>query len=312
MGFNKGESCMSYYSVFDIGGTNVKYSVMDEKGAMLEDGKLSTPLQGNGDIFPLIIDKVKSHQKYYDIQGVALSVPGAVQIETGYVYFAGQVTDLMYKEVKKELQELNLPIELENDANCAALAEKWQGNAKTNENFICITVGTGIGGAIFINNKIFHGRNGMAGEFGLMLLDSQKPTTNLLDGNTFSRMGSTWNLIDRVEQTTGKSLTGEVIYELYLSGADDSILQEVDRFFDAIAIGTCNLIHTLAPEKVLFGGGISEQKGFVSEIINRIKEIRPEILQLSELDVCKFGNNAGQIGALYHFLQQQAMKERWG
>jgi beta-glucoside kinase len=163
-----------------------------------------------------------------------------------------------------------------------------------------VTIGTGIGGGIFLDGKLRRGKKGMAGEVGLMIMNSTESLDTLVETSTFSRLGSTWNLLNRVFLKTGEELTGEELFDRYHK-KDHCVQGEVEAFFDAIAIGTANLIHTLAPEKVLYGGGISEQSEFTNHINERLKKIRPEIVGMTEIDVCKFRNLAGQIGALYHF-----------
>ncbi|HHQ8914824.1 TPA: ROK family protein, partial [Bacillus cereus] len=152
---------MPQYVVIDIGGTTIKHSVMNHEAEFLKTGVTTTPKQGGNGIFNCLLDIVNYYKKSFLIKGVALSVPGAVNPEDGYVYFAGAVTDLTNRSLKKELSILNLPIELENDANCATLAEKWRGNATQCESFVCITAGTGIGGGIFINGDLYRGEKGM-------------------------------------------------------------------------------------------------------------------------------------------------------
>ncbi|MFJ7975146.1 ROK family protein [Peribacillus sp. JNUCC 23] len=295
---------MKTYLVYDVGGTSVKYSVMDEHANVLESSSSPTPPQGDGQIYKFIIDTTKKYKNKWDLSGVALSVPAAVDVKTGYVHYAGQVTDFIGRSLKEELVDIGLPIELENDANCATLAEKWKGNAQECNSFICMTIGTGIGGGIFLDGKLRRGRMGMAGEVGLMIMSPTQSLDTLVETSTFSRLGSTWNLLNRVCLKTGEKLTGEELIDRY-NKKDHSVQEEVEAFFDAIAIGTANLIHTLAPEKVLYGGGISEQSGFTNHINKRLKKIRPEIVEITEIDVCKFRNLAGQVGALYNFLNIQ-------
>jgi beta-glucoside kinase len=295
---------MDLFAVFDIGGTSIKHSVMDRQGQALIASTHPTPEQGDNKIFEVLSSIINKYKKRYPIKGVALSVPGAVDIDSGEVYFAGAVTDLMHKRIKEELKDVGLPIELENDANCSALAEKWKGNAVHNENFVCITVGTGIGGAIFLNGDLYRGKFGMAGEFGLICLNMSNNLESLIDNYSFSRIGSTWNLVNRVSKFYNKKITGEEIFQLYRQG-NENVVREVNSFYNALAIGTANLIHALAPEKVLFGGGVSSQKNFISEIKDRIKKIRPEALEISEIDHCLYFNQSGQLGALYHFLKQR-------
>jgi beta-glucoside kinase len=276
---------------------------MDEHTNVIERASLPTPEERNGSIFQLLIETTKSYQEKHTLSGLALSVPAAVDVKSGHVHYAGQITDFIGRNIKKELAELGIPIELENDANCAALAEKWKGNAKECSSFVCLTIGTGIGGAIYLNGDLYRGKMGMAGEVGLMYMNASQP----IGTTTFSRLGSTWNLLHRVFLKTGERMTGEELFERYYLN-DHRILEVVDTFFDVLAVGSANLIHTLAPEKILLGGGISAQPTFADHIRERLQLIRPELLSITEIEVCKLGNTAGQVGALYHFLR---MREKY-
>ncbi|NBI29801.1 ROK family protein [Chengkuizengella marina] len=296
---------MERYVIFDIGGTTVKHAIMNAEGEAIESFSYPTPAQGNDEIYELLIQLINESKRKYPIKGVALSIPGAVDINSGEVYYAGSVIDLMHSNVKEKLKETGLPIELENDANCVALAEKWKGNAVNTDNFVCLTLGTGIGGSIYLNGNLYRGKQGMAGEIGLMLLhaDSKTPKHLLFEKYSFSRLGSTWNLEDRISKKLERPLTGREIFTLY-EQKDEGVTKEVESFYHTIAIGTLNIIHVMAPEKILFGGGISSQHNFISKIKQKISTILPEALELTELDHCHFYNQSGQLGALYHFLKQ--------
>ncbi|MEW9502208.1 ROK family protein [Jeotgalibacillus marinus] len=294
----------NYYSVFDIGGSSIKHSVMDEVAKVYKTTSCITPEQGSGELFHLLIEIIRQDQEQFPIKGVALSVPGAITPSSGDIHYAGSVTDLIGVNIKTRLRDLGLLVEAENDANCSALAEKWQGNAKECQNFVCLTIGTGIGGGIFLNGNIHHGVDGMAGEMGLMMLNTSLPLTRLTEEQTFSRLGSTWNLLDRINNKMDQNLNGEQIFHLFEEG-HQLIQKEVNYFFDVLAIGTANTVHAFAPEKILFGGGVSVQKNFVHLIKERLERINPHILQMTNIDRCQFGNQSGQIGALYHFLKSQ-------
>lgn len=297
---------MKHYAVLDVGGGSIKHSVMDENAETLQSGNTLTPMQGTNATFVILKDIIREYQKEFNLYGVALSVPGAVDIVSGYVYYAGAVTDLMGKNLKEELNDLGLPIELDNDVNCITLAEKWMGSAVACENFVCIAAGTGIGGGIFINGKLYRGRLGMAGEFGLMALRFDDQLETVMQRGSFSSLGSTRALVEDASKRMGSLVTGEEIFKLADQGNVDA-LAALESFYDALAIGTANLIHILAPEKILIGGGVSVQSVVVKEVRNRIARIRKSALDITEVNACHFKNEAGKVGALYHFLTMQGI-----
>ncbi len=194
---------MRKFLVLDIGGTSIKTAVMNERAEILSEKKLPTPATGDGAIFKVIREIFfKQKEIYPELSGLALSIPGAVDVETGICVICWRCTgcDWCKDRIKEELADLGVPVEVENDANCAALAEKWKGNAQDCENFLCVTIGTGIGGAIFSRNEIVHGVEGMAGEFGLMMLDTHADIPELLEQRNFSRYSSTWNMVARLNK----------------------------------------------------------------------------------------------------------------
>lgn len=303
---------MKFYLSFDIGGTNIKYGVVNELGEILQCGKVQTKLNGETIINNIVAIKEK-YAPLYDFQGVAFSVPGIVNIESGYLKTGGAIKDFYEFDFKKILMEkLSLPVELDNDVNCVALAEKWQGNAQSSKNFLCMTIGTGIGGAIFLNDQLIRGHQYMAGEFGYTL------TENIFSCDdkhvTVSDNASVYNgLRLRYAKHHGgltiDQVSGEDIYRLAEQG-DTLAKQSIEEFYQSLAMVLYNLTFTLNPEKILIGGAISER----SEIFTAIKQNFAKILafqkdlqafsveQLVTIESCKFNNDSGLIGAVYHFI----------
>ncbi|WP_062108955.1 ROK family protein [Bacillus niameyensis] len=293
------------YSVMDIGGTFVKAAIMNDEGEILVEEKVPTPPSGNGEIFTTIRNIVqKQKEQYPEVDGLALSVPGAVNVKDGYVSYAGSVLDIIDVKIKEELADLRMPIEVENDANCAALAEKWKGNAQEAETFLCVTIGTGIGGAIYMNDGIVHGMEGMAGEFGLMMLDTNVEIPELLENRNFSRYASTWNMVYRLNQHFGEEKTGEEWFELYDKG-NEEVASIVHNFYDRLAIGIINLMHIFAPEKIVVGGGISSRPELIPYVRKRVDEVPTAVARKVVIEDCLQKNKAGLIGALYHFRKMQ-------
>ncbi|UOY92242.1 ROK family protein [Ectobacillus sp. JY-23] len=297
---------METFVVFDIGGTAIKHALMTKEGNILEEGSVPTPGQGNGETIPLLASIIEAYKEKSPVSGIAMSVPGAIEVKSGYVYFMGAVTDLQHINIKHVLEErTGLPVEADNDVNCVALAEKWKGNAQDCENFVCVTVGTGIGGGIFINGDLYRGKHSMAGEFGLMTLHAEGELAQLVQTHSFSQSASTRSLIDNVANKYPDA-DGKRVFELAAQG-DEAALAAIDKFYTFLAIGLHNIVYSLAPEKILLGGAISAREDFASRIRMNMKEIRPETAELTEIDVCQFRNQAGKIGALYHFLKMRQL-----
>lgn len=289
------------YVVFDIGGTNIKYSLMTKEGDMLDSHSVPTPEQGNGKTLDILVDVIKEYQAEHDVRGVAMSVPGGID-DDGYIHFMGSVFDLQDMYLNKYIKEhTGLECAYDNDVNCVAMAEKYKGNAVDNKNFVCITIGTGIGGGVFINNQLYRGRRGMAGEFGINILEHRKSELENIEYRTFSRLGSTYNLIARVNKLKNSNLDGKKVFELAENG-DLEVQNEIDNFYFDLAIGIYNIVYSFAPEKVLIGGGVSIRDDLIENIKKNLALLNSEVLDMVEIDVCKFQNDSGKIGALYKYL----------
>jgi len=303
---------MKYYLSFDIGGTQIKFAVLTELGDIIEKSKIATSSHGDQIITDIVAVKTKLAEKY-SLQGVAFSMPGFVDVETGFLKTAGAITDFFginFKDIMSE--KLNLPVELDNDVNCVALAEKWLGNAQYSNDFICITIGTGVGGAICVNGDLVRGHGYMAGEFGYMLsnnifkeVDKQKSSMSY---TASVREGLIANYSNQSQQQN--ELTGVDIYNLADQG--DYIAQQViNEFYQNIAMGLYNLTFMLNPEKILIGGAISARDEIFPAINKKLQEIfnghslinKFLVSDFVRIESTYFNNDSGLIGALYHFLR---------
>ena len=264
-----------YYIVFDIGGMSIKYSIMNKDGKFIESDSIDTPQQGEGKTQEILVDIINDYKIKYDIKGVAMSVPGGID-DDGYIHFMGQVIDLQNMYLNKYIKErTGLDCIYDNDVNCVAMAEKYMGNAVDNKNFVCITIGTGIGGGVFINNQLYRGHRGMAGEFGINILEHRLSQLENIPMRTFSRLGSTYNLIDRVNKLKNTSLDGVQVFEL--AKEDKDVQDLIEDFYFSLAIGIYNIVYSFAPEKVLLGGGISSRDNLIENINRYLKLLNPEI-----------------------------------
>ena len=148
---------MAYYVGFDIGGTTVKYGLVNETGEILEKGSFVTTPNDGEQLIANMAKQVAAYQEKYAILSVGVSVPGIVR-KDGYMINAGAVTSFFAINLKTVCEAaFQLPVIVQNDANCVALAEQWIGNAQGVENYIVISLGTAVGCGIVINNAIYQG-----------------------------------------------------------------------------------------------------------------------------------------------------------
>lgn len=285
----------SNYLSFDIGGTNVKWGLLDDKGEILQKGSFSSN-DANGEV---ILTGLKEKITFFSsqIQGVAISSPGFIQPSTGYIEKGGAILEFDDFHLQDFLEkEFSIPVSVENDVNCVALAEKWQGNAKSFSDFICLTVGTGIGGALFLNNQLYRGYSYRGGEFGYMITNGLHSNSSETDGLS-AKASIPWI---REQYASYKSLslsdvTGEMVFQAY-DEKDPIAFHIIESFYQTLAIGIYNITSVLNPEKVLIGGGITSRPTFIEELQRHLTYV-DQIFHIG-IDSCHFKNDAGLVGAL--------------
>ncbi|MGG7212588.1 ROK family protein [Clostridium nigeriense] len=298
---------MKNYIVFDIGGSSVKWSVINNKGVILISGKIAIAETIEG-FFEELSNKVNNLKEEYTLQGIALSAPGAVDNETGIIGGMSALPYIHGPNFKEILNKMTgLQAEIENDANCAALGECWLGAAKEENDCAFVVCGTGIGGALVKDKKIHSGVHKHGGEFGYCLVDIDVYNQKYL---SWSMAGSTFAVSKFIADRKGISMdnfNGIKAFELYDNG-DEIAIEEVNRFFRYMAIGIYNIQYTYDPEVIVLGGAICERKGFLDEVNKKIDEVKnsnPYATIKPIVRICKYGNDANKLGALYNFLQKQ-------
>lgn len=281
---------------FDIGGTSVKYGIWSDD--QLSE-KQSFPVLDNWDEMKAELNKVKSQfENQFDLEGVALSAPGAVNQIDRRIEGISAIPYIHHFPIYDELEELfGLPVALENDANCAALAEVWKGAAKDNKNVLFVVIGTGIGGSVIVDKEVQHGAHLFGGEFGIMLLNEKE---------TFSQLGTTVALARRYNERmdmTAMPVDGRTVFDLAERG-DEAAAEEVKKFYRYLSMGLFNLTYAFDPEVILIGGGVSSRPDLLeklnAEIEILMKELELDIFR-PVLDVCAYKNDANLIGAVYNF-----------
>ena len=291
----------------DIGGTAVKYGLLDENGVILELGEFPTEAEkGVENLFKNIckvIDKYLSD----DILGIAVSGTGQIDGTIGKVIGGNPIIPgwIGTNLVEKLEDRYKIPAVLENDVNCAALGEKWRGAGKNSENFICLTIGTGIGGGIILNGDIFRGDTYVAGEFGHIQIVKSGEECLCGKKGCYERYASATALVKMVKEKTGKTLNGKEIFELEKSG-DKEIKEIVDRWIDYFTDGLSTIAYIFNPPLVVIGGGVTKQGEY---LLNRILVSLDSKLGINykknlKIKFAELGNNAGILGAEYLLLKK--------
>ena len=287
---------------FDIGGSSVKYAVIEKTGKILAKGKKTTP-QEKEEFFRLIENVAASYRRAYTIEGAGCSFPGAVDDVSGVIGGSSALPYIHDFPIRQELERrLSLSAALENDANCAALGESWLGVGKEHEDLVFLVIGTGIGGAVVKGKRIHHGKHLHGGEFGYMVSDASH--------RILSETGSTRVLAERVADAKGlprEEMDGRKAFALADAGDADA-LQAVSAMYEALAMAIYNLQYAIDPEIFVLGGAVSERPGFAEEIGKRVDVILKDVGVARIRPIIRpaqFGNDANLLGAVRALLNKQ-------
>lgn len=289
---------MNTYVCIDIGGTNIKHGVIDSNAHFLITGETPTDAHLGG---PGIMHKIgliiESYQETYTPAGVCISTAGMVDCSRGEIVYAGPTIPNYKGTAIKSIIEstYHLPCEVENDVNCAALAEHYAGAAKGTSSSLCLTIGTGIGGAIILNGQIHHGHTYSGCEVGYMHIM----------GDAFQNLGASSILVKKVSERKHCSpdeINGKIIFQKAAEGDEDCI-QAIDEIADVLGMGIANICYIINPEVIVLGGGIMAQKEYLYSRIRAAidRYLIAFIAEKTRLEFAHNQNQAGMLGAYFHF-----------
>lgn len=289
----------------DIGGTSTKFATC-RKGKLEKQSSCPTPHSLEG--FYRMLDERLAYYRTEKLSGIAISSPGAVNKKTGSIEGASALPYIHGFPIRQDLEKrFGLPISMENDANCAALAESALGAGQGASSIAMLVLGTGVGGSLVINGRIHYGAHLFGGEFGFMVMNERY--------QTFSELGTVVNMAKRYSQiiNDGKSYTGKEVLELADQG-DPVALKEKQVFLQSLAIGVFNIQHAFDPEMILIGGGVS-QADFLLPALEAELDKLYQIVSISDLRpqlaICHFKNEANLLGASIDFMQEHRKDEMW-
>lgn len=292
---------MSRYIVFDIGGTMIKYGVIQDGIFLRADEMPTCAAEGAEKILENVSRKISMIMQSgrNGISGIGISTAGMVDPALGKIVYANEnIPGYTGMEVQKILEKVSgLPCRVENDVACAGLSEQKCGAAAGRRQVFCLTVGTGIGGCIVQNGRIFHGCSNSAGEIGYMRIE----------GEEFQKAVSAGTLIREICRKKGISqqeTDGREVFRLAKAG-DEICIREIDAFCERLCIGIANICYMMNPEIVVLGGGIMGQKEYLQGILaeKMKKYLLPSVLEKTEIAFAQNGNQAGMLGAYYNFLE---------
>ena len=281
---------------FDIGGTEIKYSLCDENFNLYQKHSIPTNASEGG---KRIIERVVEIIKTFDgIDRIGISTAGQVNSIKGEIIFATDsipgYTGVKIKETVEK--ETGIPTAVENDVNSAAIGEAVFGAAKGYSDFICLTYGTGIGGAIFLDGKLFTGNSFSAGEFGHIVTHAGGAECTCGGKGCYEAYASAKALVNKVSETLDKDLNGKQIFDNF---NDPVIKRLIDEWIDEIIIGLKSLVYIFNPSLIVLGGGIMNEKYIIDEINTRLQKDLMNSFRMVRVVKAMMGNDANKLGAAY-------------
>lgn len=283
-------------AVLDIGGTAIKSGIWD--GAEVTGFREWDTKASEGG--KALMERAKEILRTIVAEGafdaVGISTAGQVDTSTGRIHFANDnvpgYTGMPVKEIMEEA--FHVPVAVENDVNAAAIGEMYSGAAKGLSDFLCLTYGTGVGGAIVIGGKVQQGSNFGGGSFGGILVHPEESRPGELWSGCYEKYASATALVRRVEKIDPLLDNGRKIFGAI---GRKEIKEAVDGWIDEIVYGLVTLIHIFDPSHVLLGGGILAQQYIIEEVQRKVLErISPN---MQNVKICRafLGNLAGLTGA---------------
>lgn len=235
-----------------------------------------------------------------DIKGIGISTAGIVDSETGEIVYANKNIP-NYKGTKlKEILEAkyNVPVSIENDVNSALLGEISYGLFKDVHSALMLTIGTGVGGALYLNGGIYHGFSHSAGEVGYAIINDR----NIED------LASTTALVRNVKARLGRDdVDGRWIFDQAIHHANNICIEEINRLVKSLVYLISNYVAIFNPEYVILGGGIMEQSDYLRPLIlEQFKSVNTNqlVVENTTIEFASLGNEAGMLGAYSHFKTQ--------
>lgn len=248
----------------DIGGTKVAIGIVSAEGKVIAQQTIPSNLEA----LPLVmIDEIylsamnviqEAGLSIADLKGVGVGAPGPLDAKNGVITCPSNLPNWGNVPLVQELeQRFHLPVRLDNDANAATLGEKWVGAAKDNDQFVYITISTGIGAGLFANGKLLSGATGNAGEIGHLVIDPSKGTCPCGQKGCLEWVASGTAIARQATERMGQPMTSKEAFDLYHEG-HPVMKPFVEEVFMNIGIGIVSVINFIDPEKIVIGGGVSE------------------------------------------------------
>lgn len=280
---------------FDIGGTNIKYALCNEKFVLNDKHTVPTEAHKGGQ--ELVLKIISIIEQYDNIDRIGISTAGQVDSENGIVVYSTDnipyYTGMMVKKIIEN--KTGIPTFVENDVNAFAMGEAKFGAGKGKSDFLCLTYGTGIGGALYLDNKLYKGMGSSAGEFGHMITHAGGKQCTCGGEGCYECYASTKALLDSVNKRNSTQLNAFEIFEKE-NFSKPEIRSVIDQWIDEMIIGLINIIYIFNPPLIVLGGGIMNEDYVIDLIDRKIYNLLMENFRDVNIVRSKLGSDAALLG----------------
>lgn len=282
-------------AALDIGGTSIKSGVWN--GTAVEELREQDTNAKNGGAY--VMERAKEIlSRYRDFDAIGISTAGQVDAAQGCIRYANEnipgYTGMQVREIME--QAFGVPVAVENDVNAAAVGEAKFGAGRDQKDFICITYGTGVGGAIVLDGAVYKGSAGSAGEFGGILVHPEARVAGKPFSGCYEHYASATALVALAKAydpalTDGRKIFGRI--------GEPAVRQVVDRWIDEIVWGLVTTIHMFNPSCIVLGGGVMAQPYILEQVKAKAAGEIMDSFRNVELRQAALGNQAGLLGAAW-------------
>ena len=279
----------------DIGGTAIKSAHFQNDAIYSQEEFPSNAALGADALFHTLCNYIQSKSGF---SAIGVSTSGQVDYKTGKIVYGTQAipgyTGMPLKDMLQNFAQC--PVYIDNDVNCAAIGEYIYGAAKNTRDFVCLTFGTGIGGAVFINGTLYHGSSGIAGEFGHLITHHNGKLCRCGKRGCYEAYASTTALCNEAYRLTGLTLNGR---EIFTKIKEPLIFSLINSWIDEIVTGIVSITHSLNPQLIILGGGVMEEPYLFPQVKKRFYHHIIESYKNTQIQKATLGNMAGVYGAFY-------------
>lgn len=304
----------------DLGGTSIKFAILNQEGEIQQRWSQETNILDEGShIIPDIIESINHHLDIYDMKptqfsGIGMGSPGSVDRENGTVIGAFNLNWKQLVYPKRDIEAgTHIPFYIDNDANVAALGERWKGAGDNQPDVTFVTLGTGIGGGIIANDRLLHGVSGSAGEIGHVTVDPKGYLCTCGKHGCLETVASATGVVrvarDMAEEyagtaklkellDAGEEISSKIVFDLAKEG-DPLATAVVDRVSYYLGFALANIGNTLNPSFIVVGGGVSAAGDFLLDKVRVAfaQNTFPNVRENTKIRLATLGNEAGVIGA---------------